>query len=421
MQKTPSTIVAGLYLTQLMLQIQLDEAKSDMYSAELEEFTRSIEDGELSENGRQIFYSVLSKTMEQLVTQFGLLQATKLTRGLFQPAVFRVTIEHLLNHADVVDWSEVAQEISRVAEKFKLAKLINSGSSRPLGPQHADQIRLRMKEFLRLLNLALLSDVYPSGADYRYILIWSKFFPNSRGLCDSLNKVGVTPRDDGDSSTATANLLGTESGEFEAFCVLCSLGPESAELWEKERVEYGEKAYAGAIERAKYYLSSTERDSIFASAFAAGYPVQDPEVETNVFSDLIIQIPGCVSQSEQRLVTDLVSTVALVLYQSLTQEHYRKPQRWRGLSLSTDYEQTRVMLDDMIGASAWLPAVKLRVQAFTNQHFHSANNESSTHDDLLTMARKLTTQHASALRVIYLIDQLCEIIEDDFYAHDFLK
>lgn len=420
MQNVPSTIVAGLYLTQLMLQVQLNEATSEMNTAELKEFTISREAGELSDAGQQVFYQALSKTMELLVEQFGLLQATQLTRGLFKPAVLKAIIQHLMTNSHAVDWNEVGQEIPRTAERFKVTAMINHGLNRDLGPLSAEQARKGMEKSLQLLDLAWFDDLFSSDADYRYMQIWSQYLPEPRTLCESLYKVGVRPRDEEGSSTAVENLYGTESGEFEAFCILYSLGPELAEVWEKDQVIYGNDAYVGAVERAERCIKSTERDAFFASALAAGYPVQDPAMEADKFSDLIIQIPGFVDESEQWLVTNLIQSIAPLLYQTLSDDRCHKSQTWRGLSLSPFYEQTQNMLEDTIGASGWMPAVRLRVEAFANQH-NRANEAPAEPDYYMFLARKHRTPRAPSLRVTYLIDQLCDIIEHDFYAQKFLS
>ncbi|WP_367393979.1 hypothetical protein [Pseudomonas sp. X4] len=420
MQNVPSTIVAGLYLTQLMLQIQLNEASSEMSSAEWEEFTRTMSTGELSESGQKAFDKALSKSNQLLIEQFGVLQATQLTRGLFQPAILRVIIEHLMLHAESVDWGEVSQEIPHAAERFKVEHLINKGLSRPLGPRPTQHIREQFEQFIRMLNFAWPDAFFPSDSDYRYMQLWSKFLPDARSLCESLYQIGLRPVDEEGSPTAVANLLGTESGEFEAFCILYSLGPELAAEWEKDQVSYGFDAYDGAVARAKQYANSNERDSIFAGALAAGYPVRDLTIETDEFSDLIIQIPGFVHDSEQWLVNNLIQSIAPLLYQSLADDRYHKSQKWRGLRLSPDFTQTQYMIEDSIGASGWMPAVRLRVQAFVNQS-NRTSKATEEPDDYTPLARKHRTPRASSLRVTYLIDQLCDIIEHDFYGHDFLK
>lgn len=420
MQNIPSTIVAGLYLTQLMFQAQLDEATSEMNAAELNEFTISREAGELSDASQQVLHQALKKTIVLLVEQFGLLQATQLTRGLFQPAVLKAIIQHLMNNSHAVDWSEVGQEIPRTAERFKVAALINHERNRTLGPLSAELVRTKMEQSLQLLDLGWFEQLYSSDADYRYMQIWSQYFPEPRTLCENLNMVGVRPRDDEGSSTAVENLYGTDGGEFEAFCILYSLGPELAEVWEKGQVIYGNDAYVGAVVRAEQCIKSTERDAFFASALAAGYPVRDPAMETDKFSDLIIQISGFVHEGEQWLVTNLIQSIAPLLYQSLADDRYHKSETWRGLSLSPYYEPTQDMLENTIGAAGWMPAVRLRVDAFANQH-NRANEASAEPDCYTLLARKHRTPRAPSLRVTYLIDQLCKIIERDFYAHNFLN
>jgi hypothetical protein len=62
MQDTRNTIIAGLYLAHLVFRIQLNDAESDMRNAELAEFTRALETGDLS----QAHYTIVAQALNSV-------------------------------------------------------------------------------------------------------------------------------------------------------------------------------------------------------------------------------------------------------------------------------------------------------------------------------------------------------------------
>ena len=419
MQELQNTIIAGLYLTQLVFRIQLNEAELNMGQAEFAEFTRSLETGDLSEAHYPIVGRALNTATAILAEQCGALQATRLTRGLFHPALLKVIIQWILSRADEFDWTEVGNAIPQVAAWYKLDKLINPLLQRRFGIVHPDFVRGQLNESLKLLDL-VWNDLRATDADYRYASIWVNHFQDSSSLLRKFYEAGVTPRDDEDVSDAVANLTGGDSGRFEAFCVYHSLGLEMAQAWEEERVTYGHDDYKGALNKAMGYSRSNELHPLFASAIAAGYPVHYPEKDNAEFADLILKIPGYIHEQEWELVNNLIYTIAPLLFLELADDGRYTSHKWRGTRASSNYNETMQQLDDTVGESGWVPLVRLRASKFANSHFetHSPGviNLPVDTETLVELGRGHINQHPSTLRIIYLVDQLCEIIEEDFHS-----
>jgi CheY-like chemotaxis protein len=103
----------------------------------------------------------------------------------------------------------------------------------------------RVKGSIKLLDLAWHEFYRSTDADYRYASLWVNCFADSATLIKKLYEAGVQRRDDENSPDAVENLLGTDSGEFEAFCVYHRLGEKMASAWEYERGVYGHETYKG--------------------------------------------------------------------------------------------------------------------------------------------------------------------------------
>lgn len=419
MQEFRSNIIAGLYLTQLMCRLQLHEASSDMGTVEMAEFEKTLETGELSQANHEIVNDALNSALAALVEQFGALQATRLTRGLYKPGILKVIIQQIMSRAGEVDWKEIGEAIPRVAEQYKIDKLINPMMERPLGIYHPDYVRQKLNDSIRLLDLACNGYYRSTDADYRYARIWANQFQDPATLIKGLYEAGVQTRDDEENSQAVENLMGGDSGEFEAFCIYHSLGLEMAQAWEDERVHYGHDNYKGALRRAKGYSQVSECESLFASAIAAGYPAHDQEKEREKFAELILKIPGYIHDEERELVNNLIISTAPLLYLEITDEARHKSYVWRGIRVSADYRQTMQELENSVEGSGWMPLVRLRTSKFANRNFDTSHQGipalPSNSEKLVEHGRVNTNQHPSTMRITYLVDRLCEIIEQDFY------
>jgi len=425
MQELRSNIIAGLYLTQLMCRLQLHEASSDMGTMEMGEFKKTLETGELSQANHEIVNDALNSALAALAEQFGALQATRLTRGLFRPRVLKVIIQQIMSRAGEVDWKEISEAIPRVAELYKIDKLINPLMERPLGIFHADHVRQQLDDSIRLLGLAYDGYYRSTDADYRYARIWANHFQDPATLIKGLYEAGVQTRDDEENSQAVENLMNGDSGEFEAFCIYQSLGQEMAQAWEDERVNYGHDNYKGALRRAMGYSQVSDRESLFASAIAAGYPADDQEKEREKFAELILKIPGYIHDQERELVNNLIMSTAPLLYLEITDETRHKSYVWRGIRISADYQQTMQELENTVEGLGWMPLVRLRTSKFANQNFDTSHQGIPTlpskSEELVEQGRLHTNQHPSTMRITYLVDQLCKIIEQDFYDKGYIK
>ncbi|MCT4497997.1 hypothetical protein N0U25_09355 [Pseudomonas sivasensis] len=419
MQALSSNVIAGLFLTQMMYRLQLHHASWEMRTAEKTEFDRYLETGEFSEPHQLVVNGALNTTIAVMVEQFGVLQATQLTRGLFNPSVLRVIIQHIMTNADQFDWEEVGRAIPQIAGQYKIDQLINPLLARPLSVHSADYVRKDLEGSIKLFDLAWHEFYRSTDADYSYASLWVKHLADPATLIKKLYEAGVQRRDDESSPVAVENLLGTDSGEFEAFCVYHSLGETMASAWEHEREVYGHETYKGAVNRAISLSQSSERDALFASAIAAGYPVQGLGSKQDEFADLILKIPGYIHNQERELVNHLIHATAPLLYLAIADDRRHKASKWRGMGISADFNQTQSILEDTVDGSGWMPLVRLRIQHYANRNvdtrFQGTPPSPSNAQELITTARENTTCPVSALRITYLVDQICEIIEHDFF------
>lgn len=97
-----------------------------------------------------------------------------------------------------------------------------------------------------------------------------------------------------------------------------------------------------------------------------------------------------------------------------------KPHKWRGILVSTSYHEPMQQLDDTVGESGWGPLVRLRTSKYANAHFATSYlgiaNLPVDSEKLVEQGRLNINQHPSTLRITYLVDQLCQIIEEDFHS-----
>lgn len=173
------------------------------------------------------------------------------------------------------------------------------------------------------------------------------------------------------------------------------------------------------MNRAISLGQSSERDALFASAIAAGYPVQRLDSKQDVFADLILKIPGYIHNQERELVNHFIHSTAPLLYLAIADDRRHEARNWRGIGISADYNETLSILEDTVEGSGWMPLVRLRTQRYANRNvdtrFQGIPPSPASAQELVVKARENTTWPVSALRITYLVDQLCEIIEHDFF------
>ncbi|MGF6127800.1 hypothetical protein QF019_003011 [Pseudomonas frederiksbergensis] len=91
----------------------------------------------------------------------------------------------------------------------------------------------------------------------------------------------------------------------------------------------------------------------------------------------------------------------------------------RVIGISADHTETLNILEETVDGFGWMPLVRLRTQRYANRNvdtrFQGTPPSPTSAQELITKTRENTTCPVSALRVTYLDDQLCEIIEHDFF------
>jgi len=417
-----NNMITGLFLFQFMYRIQLQTFCGDEFQQGEGPFEYATSP-ELTEYDHKRLNNAVVATLDVAYAHFGMLQITRLTKGLFNPKVLQAISREVVVMKDEIDWARIADDLGKLRELYNLDALFNPFLDRPFGHFRGIDIRDQIVQMPALLDSVASWFYQSTDADYTYAAVWADQWADPVSMRVALRDVGVHPRDDSETTTAVGNLMGDDNGLFEAFCVYYSLGQHYAMRWEEAQVIYGNGNYKGAVTRAMRINTSTARDIMFAGALTAGYPVHDTEKPNEDFGDLIMRIPGFIHYHERGNVINLIHVLAPVLYLDLTQDHIHKPQMWRGIRLSVSWDGVQRQLEDY-GDESLFPVAKLCSVRYANKgvaKWNDGNHFGEGDDELMDkmdrareIAERSTMLRPSSNRVIWLADQLCEILEDEF-------
>lgn len=429
MQQVRETIVAGLFLTQFLYRLQLQVICAEELTDDETVFDYASSK-ELTAHDYKRLHQSMALTLDMAYEHFGLLKMTRLTKGLFNPVVLQAIAREVANTSEDYDWSGMSHSLGRLAEQYNLPGLFNPFLNRPGIAFCPETIRDQMMQMADLLESVTGPFYQSTDADYRYAYLWAQQFGDVMSMRVALRDAKVHPRDEEGCTTSVANLMPDDNGLFEAFCILHSLGGEMADAWERSRVIDGYSNYRGAVRLAGRVNTSTQRDVMFAGALTAGYPVHDIEKRADDFDDLIMRIPGYNHYQERGTILNIIRTLAPVLYLDLTMDHIHKDHTWRGIRLSVHHD---VVQNELLERSdtTFVPVVRMCSLRYANNDVAkwSDVNQWGEHDkDLMDeadrareVARRSTTLRPSASRVIWLTEQLCDILNDEFHLQGYFR
>lgn len=422
MNSTRHKIAAGVYLTQLMLRCQISDMAHTLNVADEASFRKEVFHGDAQDQNRTLAAQCWSTVRAIALGHRGFLQALRLHDDLFAPGVLATLTRHLLDDPDV-DWNDVGCFLAGTAEQFKLDILLNDHLERPISQQAGSVVREVLTQAANIFdNARTYDETFVKSSVFRYADLWTRMFHNPRELMRALDEVGIKQGpDDSEDVNAVANIMGGEpDGVFEAFCIRHSLGLESAKVWEEQMVTWGYREYAGAT-RGMMADGRAEFKTFMASAVAAGYPVYIQDKHLSDFEDLLIKIPGATTDEERDMVENLIHCIAPILYFELCEHGVRRSARWRGIRLSSYYEEMIDELENYEG-SGWLPLVRLETMRFANRRFDRQTIFTPYEEEALKQIEKaklLASKPQATFRHTYLVQELLRVIEDDFYHLNF--
>jgi hypothetical protein len=418
MNSTLNKIAAGVYITQLLYRCQISNMAHLLPAGEETEFRNEVFHGEVGElygpKAAQCFNTVRAIAVGHL----GLLQAIRLHADLFTPGVLAVATRHLLEEPDI-DWNDVGCLLTGTAEQFKLDSILAEHLERPLCQMSGDAVRDALKQAVGMFeNARSYDETFVKTSVFRYADLWTRMFHNPRELMRALDEVGVKQGpDDSEDVNAMANIMGGEpDGVFEAFCIRHSLGLETAKVWEEQMVTWGYREYAGAT-RGMMADGRAEFKTFMASAVAAGYPVYIQDKHLSDFEDLLLRIPGCTTDEERDMVENFIYCIAPILFFELSEHGQYRNARWRGISVSSDYDTMIRELENYEG-SGWLPLVRLLTMRFANRRFDRQTIFSTYEEEVKEQIERATLNanvSQATRRHTYLVQELLRVIEDDMY------
>lgn len=422
-----NNILGGLFLFQLMLRLQLNE------HPDLDNGVALALSSDIDIDNQKDLDNVVVQTMNMVTDQFGLLQAMRLTRGLFNMNVLRALALQVVENESTIDWAAIGDNIPKLAELYNLNPLFRPYLDTDLNRAAPEMVRKMFLELPQLLQWTHWGGYMSTNSDYTYMLVWLSHFPDWKNLQSEFQSAGCMPNSHVESDpNAVENLMPADPALFEAFCYLHSLTKDQAKMWEDMVVGWGYDSRKGSVERAMRITSPPAADIFTAGALAAGFPIHDRETAMSDYADLVMRIEGFINYSERERVHDIISNIAPLLYLELTNADAGryKSQSWRGIRLTANYEIAMQYVDDYASVDL-LPLIKLRVTKHANRDFAIAWREGHVIDgsrsfsdgpseveEWLAEGREVAMRHCnlrpSANRLIYLVDQLCQIIHDDF-------
>lgn len=422
MNSTRNKLAAGVYLTQLMLRCQISDMAHTLPAAEEASFRKEVFHGDAQDNNRVLAAQCFATVRAIAQAHRGFLQALRLHEDLFTPGVLAAITRHLLNDPEV-DWNDVGCLLEGTAGQFKLDILLNDYLRRPISQQEGTAVREALAQAANIFdNARTYDETFVKSAVFRYADMWASQFHNPQELLRELAVVGIKlGSDDSEDINAVANIMGGDpDGSFEAFCIRNSLGLSIAQAWETQMIDWGYREYAGAVQ-GLVQDGRGEFKALMASAVAAGYPVYVQDKQLSDFEDLLLKIPGCTTEEERDMVENMIHCIAPILYFELCEYGERRSAKWRGIRLSSNYEDMINELEHYEG-SGWLPLVRIATMRFANRRFdrRSITDEYDEQSEkLVEKARLVASKSQATCRLTYLVQELLRVIEDDFYAQKF--
>ena len=417
-----TNIITGLYLFQMLYRRQLND------HPDLDNGIELALSSDIDTSDQKDIDNVAIHTLNMARSQLGLQQILRLTTGLFNMPILKALAEQIVEHEQEINWDAVGDNIPVLADLYHLNGMFRPYLDCDLGRVRGDSVHKAMMELPKLLDSAVWGGYFSTNSDYTYMLVWKEHFPTWTGLQKAFQDVGCHPRDDDHDSNAVENLMNGDTAVFEAFCYLNSLTVDQARYWEDMVVGWGHTDRKGSVDRAIRIKTPESIDLLMAGALSAGFPVHDREAESP-YADLIMQINGFINFIERQRVNLMIEGLAPILYMELTNADTSryKSQKWRGVPVSPGHLATMNYLDDNVDVDL-IPILKLRASKYANRntsnnytvslHGENYTGEPSSEEEFFReggeIAARRSNRRPSANRVIYLVDQLCEIIHNDF-------